>query len=1040
MYKMENKIDNENKVVEMATKLPLHYKCREFFKPLNASWEYRQKKVFDSAKKNHNLFLKAVPVQDEKEIHLFASANIETFWCYYNDLGPSERVHYEIIKADKPCKAVIDLEWYSDIRHDKQDDKFEHIGTQLMDVFYKLDPDFDPHRIVNACSTRFLPDKNKWKNSYHFIFPIAFENVQVLKLFMHHYLDKNIIDLSIYTNNRAFRMIGSHKETDKSNTSLSLINHEWSYETFRDSLASFTEDYKNFITFDILKKKLGITSNITYSKPITETTNVEISSSLEEFIRNQIKDIEIIDRKDNLITLRNKNNRTCYITGENHVNNNAYLIISNDKIYYACHGKECSGKRKLLGVFNKNKWNKTRFSYKLYKDIILTVSNQERLEDMTKYKEGVLFVCSEMGTGKSFQMKELYLQVMEKHKKKHGSLLERYRIQHPRTCIVTTRVAFAHSMMSLFPTFKLYTDPDVEFLNDDIIIQYESLHRLFKNNAFDAFELLILDESESLLNNSICKATNGEHFTKNKRVFELLVDTSIQIYVSDAKMTDKSISVINKIIPEKPKRIILNKYKIKDKHILFHNNYDNWINQLKTFINTGKRIAITTSSFTEGEKIVETIFKTNEKLIGKWKFYHQGCDDKMMEDFQNINEVWSKLDYVIYTPKVTVGADFNMKHFDYIFSFAHALSCPVEISFQMIGRIRKPKTPYVHLFIKEIKQTTLPLSYKDIKQELLTRNGKLDELYGIIDTEYKRDGRYIMETMTDSWINDVYIYNQQEINLSKTDYVRRFFDIAKEKGWDMYMAEKSVAVFDNSTDDFYDAKAPKSSKQLYDSIDLEKFDHVKADKNRKYRMATSVQKMGLKKLYYDSNFPEIETKDSHEFYITMAKPTIHKIFKNALSLLSGESVQDIMYDDFRSNDYIELAKSNAPILLQINKILEILGVVSLLDTKTTFSTTDIEEKIEHISKCVENLKIVMHIRCRKAGKQSKLKELLYDLNNILFNWIGVKIIKIDDSRKQITVNRKKKEIYDYKLKYRNIYQDKDKKLSILDIVKKSTYI
>ena len=72
-----------------------------------------------------------------------------------------KKIHYEIIRAGKPCKAVIDLEWYTDIKGDNTYVKFETIGTQLNDAFIKLKPDFDKSKIVNACSTRFIEDKNK---------------------------------------------------------------------------------------------------------------------------------------------------------------------------------------------------------------------------------------------------------------------------------------------------------------------------------------------------------------------------------------------------------------------------------------------------------------------------------------------------------------------------------------------------------------------------------------------------------------------------------------------------------------------------------------------------------------------------------------------------------------------------------------------------------------------------------------------------------------------------------------------------------------
>ncbi len=82
-----NKVE---KCVDTTTKSSLHYKQREFFKPINAHWEYKQEKVFENAPTEHNLFIKAVPVYEDKEIHLFGSNTIEGFWKYYNDLSSCE--------------------------------------------------------------------------------------------------------------------------------------------------------------------------------------------------------------------------------------------------------------------------------------------------------------------------------------------------------------------------------------------------------------------------------------------------------------------------------------------------------------------------------------------------------------------------------------------------------------------------------------------------------------------------------------------------------------------------------------------------------------------------------------------------------------------------------------------------------------------------------------------------------------------------------------------------------------------------------------
>ena len=81
----------------------------------------------------------------------------------------------------------------------------------------------------------------------------------------------------------------------------------------------------------------------------------------------------------------------------------------------------------------------------------------------------------------------------------------------------------------------------------------------------------------------------------------------------------------------------------------------------------------------------------------------------------------------------------------------------------------------------------------------------------------------------------------------------------------------------------------------------------------------------------------------------------------------------------------------------------------------------------------------MNIRNRKRGKESNLKDLLYDLSNILNIWIGAKFVKIKETRKTKRINGKKKEYYNYQLDYKKIYQDNKQDLSILDIVRKSTY-
>ena len=87
-----------------------------------------------------------------------------------------------------------------------------------------------------------------------------------------------------------------------------------------------------------------------------------------------------------------------------------------------------------------------------------------------------------------------------------------------------------------------------------------------------------------------------------------------------------------------------------------------------------------------------------------YKHYHADGDDEQDDEFLVLDEIWSDpaIRVVIISPKVTVGASFNVPDiFDRVFAFATPRSVSIRTEFQMIFRVRRPKSPEVHLYIRD---------------------------------------------------------------------------------------------------------------------------------------------------------------------------------------------------------------------------------------------------------------------------------------------------------------------------------------------------
>ena len=157
--------------------------------------------------------------------------------------------------------------------------------------------------------------------------------------------------------------------------------------------------------------------------------------------------------------------------------------------------------------------------------------------------------------------------------------------------------------------------------------------------------------------------------------------------------------------------------------------------------------------------------------------------------------MWSDpaIQVVIISPKVTVGASFNVPDiFDRVFAFATPRSVSIRTEFQMIFRVRRPKSPEVHLYIRDHRVPHKTI-LAEIRAQIEFDNATLLQL----ETNESKQKEIQAWRQDCKWlIEGVYAYNILEENLNKSDMLLEFMKMCMRTGdsWRIYHTEKRYAT------------------------------------------------------------------------------------------------------------------------------------------------------------------------------------------------------------------------------------------------------
>jgi len=368
-----------------------------------------------------------------------------------------------------------------------------------------------------------------------------------------------------------------------------------------------------------------------------------------------------------------------------------------------------------------------------------------------------LIVKSPMGTGKTKRLIEFI-----------DSLDSSLRI-----VIVSFRRTFTSEMFNKLSAYKNGVKPRRTFFDyreingsiqhRNIIVQYETMNRLFlpmypgRETVFILDEvLMILNQIENMRNRT---SNTGDNYVartqtsiKNWNTFEYFMLNAKYVVALDANADSRA---YNLFLHSRRRTKVLVSLQVKKKKLRpilnmaeFHNDKSrqnicepNINNQKDTsrvltdcyYQKFGGFLCEIYSAMKNARKkpiVIATNCKSfatamnykarnlnNEAVI---KFYSQDSSTKDRDDFKNVSEAWVNVDILIYTPTLTAGVSYENERFDKCFSYFINKSCDYLSCSQMLGRVRNLSSGQNHIFINMMSASSSVL-LKDIQDSIIAR-------------------------------------------------------------------------------------------------------------------------------------------------------------------------------------------------------------------------------------------------------------------------------------------------------------------------------
>ena len=291
------------------------------------------------------------------------------------------------------------------------------------------------------------------------------------------------------------------------------------------------------------------------------------------------------------------------------------------------------------------------------------------MKNIDMSSQSILHLKSHLGTGKT-------------------TIIKQFLRENPnlRVLYFAPRILFARDIYNDLKDvgFEIYNKIEKGSTPAKVIPQLESCYRFLDGD----YDVIILDEVESVLKQITSVFTNKSMFNTYSTFDKLIRDAQLVI-TADAFLTNNSIDTINNIKNGVRSSVIVNNNIPYERNAFEVAGYDALLEKAIDQVKRNERIVFITLTKNKGDDL-ERKFKEAFKDTKKIKYYYGSMSEKDKK-FDNIEEEWSDVDILIYTPIITCGINYDKEipTFHSLYMWITPYSCVVRDLFQSSLRVRK---------------------------------------------------------------------------------------------------------------------------------------------------------------------------------------------------------------------------------------------------------------------------------------------------------------------------------------------------------------
>ena len=918
---------------------------------------------------------------------------------------------YEYLFSHNKCKPYFDYEFDCDPKNIISDKdlakQLDKLKQDIIDCFKNMHKiDISKKNLVFMCSSGIKGDK--YKISYHIIINsghVYESNVQNIYIAQDLKNKHPEIDLSVYSKDRMMRTLLSAKNWDDARTFV-LVDDKYKPVNITMSkiepylISTITEDHTilnlNTSNQAILNK---------YCKKITRSKENQLQNSeLSQETKNIIERIQHHIRKryiedcsytgfsySNKYVHYHQFNYTdrsikCY-NGKQHDNIgfSAHLDDQNN-INIKCLSASCKNTSYILCNLYVNDayddFEKINSQYLTNNDLVMS-----SLEKLSDDELRILIIKSIMGSGKT----EAMIKYIDSYKPK-------------RVLVISTRQTYSNNIYGKLGKYgftNYLVDKNTFQYQDRIIVQLESLTKLLSNKNLEDFDLIILDEVCAILFH-FCSETIMSRSRETFGLLEFLCKSKkSKILILDADYNEQCHVFVNAL--GKKYMGIYNEFKQQERQISLTTNIKYFMEEINESIENNENICIIGLSTKKLHDIADSFDNKNLKYL----LHTRDSDDSLKSSLVNINELWKKEQIVMFSPTISVGVDFNINHFDKIYSIIVAGSCDPRLYVQMLGRIRKIKSNnIISYYEKNMSSSTNEILYT------------YDDLYDYF--RYISTDDFITKVLTTAegkittcnkieLYEKIMIYNKiTELNKSSELFMTQLNTLCMQSNYKLYFREdkKSKGYSSVFNEEVYKNK-------IIEADDVDNEEYLKICDRINSNKASEDDKMAFHKYNFKHtwNLENVTMNDLNNYYGKENK------------LFNLKYLLNMHHKNMKISD--EIVKKRKV----IKEIINVLG----FDIKDTKIKIDKQEFYENVKKLFENSGFIKNYNNNRLlfGKPKHVlnKKVsganLINILNSFFEDFGLRIDIIEN--KQIRKNNKKMYIFSAQLKIFEIYQNIIKK-------------